>query len=107
MSVPYDGMLFPAVAGRSVEVHFDAGDITSDAGMLLVAQSDRRLGLTSALASVAQDRRQHSKVRHSIQGDGSRARLRDRLRQRGRQRPGPKARRCAPEGCVRSPTVAG
>ena len=57
-------LLFPAVEGRDVVARFDGGDLTSDAGLVLVRQADRRVGLTQALADAITDRRQQSKVAH-------------------------------------------
>ena len=57
---------FPAVSGREVVARFDGGDITSDAGMALIAMADRKTGLTSALTDAVQDRRQASKVVHPL-----------------------------------------
>ena len=37
--------LFPGISRRQIEVNFDGGDITSDAGLLLLRQVDRKLGL--------------------------------------------------------------
>jgi hypothetical protein len=49
-----DGYLdFPAVAGKEVTARFDGGDITSDAGALLLSQADRKLGLVKATAENA------------------------------------------------------
>jgi hypothetical protein len=45
---------------------FEGGEITSDAGGLLLREADRRLGLTEALSACIPDRRQDSKTRHSI-----------------------------------------
>jgi len=63
-SIP--GLVFPAVRGRAVVVKFDGGDLTSDAGLTLIAAADRRLGLTEALAEAALDRRQAGKVQHPL-----------------------------------------
>jgi hypothetical protein len=60
------GLAFPAVGGRDVMARFDGGDITSDAGLLLVAAADRRSGVTQALAEAAADRRQQAKVVHPL-----------------------------------------
>ena len=57
---------FPAVASKHVTARFDGGDITSDAGALLVSQADRKTGLIDALAEQVIDERQSAKVRHSI-----------------------------------------
>ena len=55
---------FPAVAGRTVTAVCDGGDVTSDAGGLLLKQADNRLGLTVRLAAGLCDARQAGKVEH-------------------------------------------
>lgn len=57
---------FPLVPGKVVTARFDGGSLTSDAGLLLVAQADLKIGLTERLASQIQDYRQQSKVKHSV-----------------------------------------
>ena len=57
---------FPAVGGREVLVRFDGGDLTSDAGLLLLRRADKKLGVIDALAVCIEDRRQASKVEHSV-----------------------------------------
>ena len=59
-------IVFPAACGREVVCRFDGGDLTSDAGLLLVAEADLKLGLTESMAGVISDRRQQGKVRHSV-----------------------------------------
>lgn len=57
---------FQRMAGRCVQVDFSGGDITSDAGLILLGKLDRRLGLSKAFsASITDDRRQAS-VEHSV-----------------------------------------
>lgn len=55
---------FPAVAGRRVTAVCDGGDVTSDAGVLLLVQADAKLGLTARLAAGVCDARQAGKVEH-------------------------------------------
>jgi hypothetical protein len=57
---------FPFIAGKSVVARFNGGDITSDAGVLLLAQADRNLGLCAALARCILDKRDPSKVVHPL-----------------------------------------
>ena len=57
-------LLFPAVANREIVARFDGGDLTTDAGLLLLAQADNKLGLVAAMAGVIPDRRQQEKVVH-------------------------------------------
>lgn len=40
---------FPSFARRKIEASFTGGDVSSDGGVLLLRQADRRLGLTAAL----------------------------------------------------------
>ena len=55
------------VAGKAVTAVFTGGALSSDAGLLLLSRADSHLGLTAALANAVGDRRQASKVRHSVQ----------------------------------------
>lgn len=55
---------FPAVKRRQVEADFSGGDITSDGGLLLLRQADRRLGLLEAVDAVLPDPRDARYVQH-------------------------------------------
>jgi hypothetical protein len=57
---------FPFVPGKAVVARFDGGDITSNAGLLLLAQADRKIGLCQALAESILDGREQSKVVHPL-----------------------------------------
>ncbi len=57
---------FPAVGGRAVTAICDGGDVTSDAGVLLLKQADAKLGLTARMAAGLRDGRQVSKVDHAV-----------------------------------------
>lgn len=59
-------LTFPAVGGREVVSRNDGGDITSDAGLLLVSLADKKLGLTEAMADSITDYRDQSKVDHQV-----------------------------------------
>jgi len=56
---------FPAVNRRRVEVSFQGGNITSDGGVLLLQQVDRRLGLSAAIARVLDDPRRQASCEHN------------------------------------------
>jgi hypothetical protein len=58
--------LFPAVHRKKVTAAFDGGRITSDGGVLLLAEAERRLGLADKLASVIADRRDPSRIIHTL-----------------------------------------
>src|SRR5271167_1113051 len=55
---------FEAVARRAVVACFDGGDITSNAGALLLGQVDRGLGLMRRFAACFTDRRDPRFVEH-------------------------------------------
>src|SRR5258708_18940709 len=58
---------FEAVEGRAVVASFDGGDITSNAGALLLGQIDRGLGLMRRFAACFTDRRNPCFVEHEIE----------------------------------------
>lgn len=64
-----EAQAFPidTVAQKPVLLDFDGGQITSDAGMLLLAQVDKHLGLSAALATALRDERDPDRIRHSMQ----------------------------------------
>ena len=55
---------FPACKRRSVEANFQGGAITSDGGVLLLRQVDRRLGLSAAVAQALVDPRRQASCQH-------------------------------------------
>lgn len=57
-------MILPSIGKRDVILRFDGGDVTSDAGLALLAAADTKLGVTTALAHAFHDRRQVGKVAH-------------------------------------------
>ena len=59
---------FPGCKGRRVEVGFDGGDVTSDAGVLLLRQADGYLGLTSEVSAVLADPRRQASCDHKVSG---------------------------------------
>jgi hypothetical protein len=58
---------FCNVGNRKVELQFAGGDITSDGGVLLLREADKRTGLMRAVSKIFPDRRDQSKVEHSIE----------------------------------------
>jgi hypothetical protein len=55
---------FPACRRRAIEADFSGGDITSDGGVLLLRQVDRRVGLCAAVTSALEDRRRQASCVH-------------------------------------------
>ena len=56
----------PPVAGKPVHVAFDGGRMTSDAGILLLAAIEQRLGIAKRLADCIEDPRAPERVRHTL-----------------------------------------
>ena len=65
---------FPAIRGRKVTAAFDGGRLTSDGGVLLLAQAERRLGIADRLAACIADPRDQGRVIHRV-ADILRARM--------------------------------
>jgi len=65
---------FPAVARKKVTAAFDGGRITSDGGVMLLAEVERRLGLAGKLAAVIPDHRDPGRTVHAL-ADILRARI--------------------------------
>ena len=58
---------FPPVEGRPVVARFDGGAITSDAGALLLGQTDRAIRLTERFAACFADARAAELVEHQVE----------------------------------------
>jgi hypothetical protein len=56
----------PPVASKPVHLTFDGGLMTSDAGILLLAAIEQRLGLAERLADCIEDPRAPERVRHTL-----------------------------------------
>ena len=56
----------PPVAGKPVHLTFDGGLMTSDAGILLLAAAQQRLGIAERLADCIEDPRAPERVRHTL-----------------------------------------
>jgi hypothetical protein len=56
----------PGVMGKPVHVAFDAGRMTSDAGILLLAAVEQRLGIAERLAKCIEDPRAPERIRHAL-----------------------------------------
>jgi hypothetical protein len=58
---------FAPVGRREVVGSFDGGSMTSDAGALLLRQTDEAIGLTRRLAACFQDHRDQEKIEHRVE----------------------------------------
>ena len=57
---------FTGLNGRSVVAAFDGGAITSDAGALLLGETDRAVGLVGRFAACFEDRRRPDLIEHDV-----------------------------------------
>ena len=57
---------FPAVQHKKIAAAFDGGRSSSDGGVMLLAQADRRLGIADRLARVIPDGRDQERVTHLL-----------------------------------------
>ena len=60
------GFGFPAICRKKVTAAFDGGRLTSDGGVLLLAQAERRTGIAGRLASCIADPRDQGRVIHGV-----------------------------------------
>lgn len=58
---------FSRMGRREIDVRFDGGEVTSDGGLLLLRQVERRLGLLKAVAEVLPDPRSPLLVKHKTE----------------------------------------
>jgi hypothetical protein len=65
---------FPAVDTKKITAAFDGGRLTSNGGVMLLAMAERRIGLAEKLARVFPDRRDPTRIVHSL-ADMFRARM--------------------------------
>lgn len=57
---------FPPCQRRRVEASFSGGEVTSNGGVLLLRQADRRLGLLKSVAKALPDERRQKSCAHSV-----------------------------------------
>ena len=61
--LPFD---LPSVQRKKVSAAFDGGLISSDGGLVLLREAERRLGLAETLAGCIRDRRNQAQVVHAL-----------------------------------------
>ena len=62
-SLPFD---LPSVQRKKVSAAFDGGLISSDGGLVLLREAERRLRLAETLAGCIRDRRNQAQVVHAL-----------------------------------------
>ena len=55
------------IKSRKLEINFNGGDISSDGGVLLLREADKKLGLTAELAKIFPDRRNQDLITHTVE----------------------------------------
>jgi Transposase DDE domain group 1 len=60
------GFDFPALCRKKVTIAFDGGRLTSDAGVLMLGQIERHLGIAERLAECIEDPRDANAIQHSL-----------------------------------------
>ena len=66
MSDSHSVMHFPLLAPKAVQVDFTGGSLSSEGGLVLLAQLDQQLGLTQRVAACLSDPRLPERIRHSL-----------------------------------------
>lgn len=61
-----DRIEFGRLGRRVVEANFEGGAISSDGGVMLVRQTDRKIGLSAAVAAALSDPRDPERIRHPL-----------------------------------------
>lgn len=59
-------MLFGRVGRREIEANFEGGALSSDGGLMLLRQVDRRIGLSKAVAEALHDPRNPERITHEL-----------------------------------------
>ena len=59
-------MLFGRIGRREIEADFSGGALSSDGGVMLVRQVDRKLGLSAAVAAALSDPRDPDRITHTL-----------------------------------------
>ncbi len=59
-------MLFGRVGRRAIEANFKGGALSSDGGLMLVRQVDRKIGLSAAVARALSDPRDPERITHPL-----------------------------------------
>ena len=59
-------MLFKEISDKNVEVDFNGGEVSSDAGLLFLRETESRVGIINRIADVLYDKRHPSYVKHEL-----------------------------------------
>ncbi len=59
-------MLFKEISGKKVEIDFNGGEVSSDAGLLFLRETESQIGIINQVANAIHDKRHPSYVKHQI-----------------------------------------
>ena len=59
-------MLFKDISGKKIEIDFDGGDMSSDAGVLFLRETESDIGIIRKVAEAIVDKRHPSYVKHKM-----------------------------------------
>ena len=59
-------MLFKENSGKKIEIDFNGGEVSSDAGLLFLRETESQIGIINRVASAIDDKRHPGYVRHKI-----------------------------------------
>lgn len=60
-------LLFKDISGKKIQVDFDGGEVSSDAGLLFLREVERRSGIIRRISEALPDRRHPSYVTHQLE----------------------------------------
>lgn len=64
--ISQDCLHFSSISSKEVRADFSGGQMTSDAGVLLLRETEKQIGIISSLSRVIRDERHQSYVKHSL-----------------------------------------
>jgi len=59
-------LLFKDISGKKIEADFDGGEVSSDAGLLFLRETEAKHGIIRRVANVLHDRRHQSYITHDL-----------------------------------------
>jgi hypothetical protein len=59
-------LLFKDISGKKIKVDFDGGEVSSDAGLLFLRETEAKHGIIRRMANVLRDRRHQSYITHDL-----------------------------------------
>lgn len=63
-----DSLRFSSISGKEVRADFTGGQMTSDAGVLLLRETEKKVGIIDGLSQVIRDERHQSYIKHPLKG---------------------------------------